>query len=89
MSSHGYTGTFRFYSFCVCVTATVSHLLSQCCFHFQVVEDAKEKQILSSMWRAVAPGHRSSHRTSFLNRNTSSPSVGRHFQTFRQYTRKV
>ena len=45
MASHGYTGTFRFYSFCVCVMATVSHLLSQCFFHFQVVEDAKEKQM--------------------------------------------
>ena len=45
MSSHGYTGTFRFYSLCVCVMAAVSHLLSQCCFDFQVVEDAKEKQM--------------------------------------------
>lgn len=40
------TGTFRFDS--LCVMATVSYILSQCCFHCQIVEDAKEKQISSN-----------------------------------------
>ena len=77
MSSCVQTGTFRYDS--LCVMATVSYFLSRCCFHFQVVEDAKEKQIWSSMWCVVAAGHRSSHGSLFLNRNTSSPSVGCHF----------
>ena len=46
MSSCVQTGTFRFDS--LCVMATVSYFPSQCCFHCQVVEDVKVKQISSN-----------------------------------------